>query len=187
MAALQFLRRVRLRVMDDWRLPACGTCHGKGELVMVGRSWVSVRCEDCKGSGVIRPALPSIAAAVITSPAGVLLVRRAVPEAALVWQFPAGEVEAGESAQDAAVREAAEETSLRVVVTADLGERRHPLTNRTMVYCACDVVAGHARVASPREVADVRWCRLAELNDFVPDGFYPPVRWHLETVLSAGA
>lgn len=172
--------------MDDWSLPACGKCRGKGELVMVGRSWVSVRCEDCKGSGVVRPALPSIAAAVITSSSGVLLVRRAVPEAELVWQFPAGEVEADESAQDAAAREAAEETALRVVVTKELGERQHPLTNRTMVYFACEVVAGDAAVASPREVAEVRWCHLPDLPDFIHGRLYPPVQAHLDAVLSAG-
>jgi 8-oxo-dGTP pyrophosphatase MutT (NUDIX family) len=40
------------------------------------------------------------------------LFRRAVAEGALVWQFPAGKVEPGESAEDAAVREAGEETGL---------------------------------------------------------------------------
>jgi 8-oxo-dGTP diphosphatase len=170
--------------MDDWDLPACPTCRGRGELVMVGRSWVSVRCEDCKGSRVVRPTLPRIAVAIITSPAGVLLVRRTVPEGELVWQFPAGAIEAGESGADAAAREAVEETSLHVVVTAELGERRHPLTDRTVVYCACEVVTGDARVASPREISEVHWCRLTDLPAFIHGDLYPPVQAHLEAVLS---
>ncbi|MFD8567960.1 NUDIX hydrolase [Streptomyces sp. NPDC059639] len=47
-----------------------------------------------------------IAGAVIARGGRVLLVRRAVPEGALVWQFPAGEVDAGETAPGAATREA---------------------------------------------------------------------------------
>lgn len=170
--------------MNDWNLPACETCRGKGELVMVGRSWISVRCDACKGTGVARPELPPIAAAVITGPAGVLLVRRAVPEPDLVWQFPAGQIEDGEDAAHAVVREAAEETGLAVTAEVELGERRHPATHRMLIYIGCCVAHGHAHVAAPREVADVRWCRLSELPGYVPGGFYPPVGSYLEDQLT---
>src|SRR6266508_5314455 len=55
-----------------------------------------------------------IAAAVIVVDGRLLLVRRAVAEGELVWQFPAGEVEPDEAVEDAAVREVGEETGLTV-------------------------------------------------------------------------
>jgi 8-oxo-dGTP diphosphatase len=47
---------------------------------------------------------PDIGAAVVTHGGQVLLIRRAVPEGTLSWQFPAGKIEPGESTEDAAVR-----------------------------------------------------------------------------------
>jgi hypothetical protein len=46
---------------------------------------------------------PAIAAAIIVSNGHVLLVRRRLTEGSLSWQFPAGEVEPGETAEQAAV------------------------------------------------------------------------------------
>jgi 8-oxo-dGTP pyrophosphatase MutT (NUDIX family) len=60
-------------------------------------------------------ARPEVAAAVIVQNRRVLLVRRRVAESSLSWQFPAGKIRPGESAEDAAVRETLEETGLSVV------------------------------------------------------------------------
>src|SRR3954470_10150315 len=89
---------------------------------------------------------PAIAAAVIVNDGRVLLVRRKVKEGQLSWQFPAGEVEPGESDADAAARETLEEVGLTVRPVERLGERVHPATGRTMVYVACEVADGTARV-----------------------------------------
>ncbi|MET7367650.1 NUDIX domain-containing protein [Streptomyces sp. NPDC005566] len=43
-----------------------------------------------------------------------LLIRRAVPAGGLVWTFPSGKVEAGESVEDAATRETLEEAGVVV-------------------------------------------------------------------------
>jgi 8-oxo-dGTP diphosphatase len=115
----------------------------------------------------------------------VLLVRRRVKEGSLSWQFPAGAVERGESAGEAAVREAREETGLTVVERKVLGERVHPATGRTMVYVACDVVNGHARVADHDELSKVVWSAHQQLAKYVPHGFYAPVQQHLEQMLGA--
>lgn len=129
---------------------------------------------------------PAIAAAVITQGGRVLLGRRAVSEGSLSWQFPAGAVEDGEEPEDAAVRETAEEVGLKVVATERLGERVHPATGRMMIYVACEVVDGtgdEARVTDD-ELAEVAWCDLAALPDYVPHGFFGPVQEHLETALT---
>lgn len=126
---------------------------------------------------------PLIAAAVIVHDGRVLLVQRKVAEGSLSWQFPAGEVEEGESGEDAAVRETAEESGLVVVAKEWLGERVHPATGRSMIYVACDVVAGEAHAADVDEIADVAWCAQTELSDYVPYGFYEPVQQHIEGLL----
>lgn len=120
-----------------------------------------------------------IAAALIVVDERVLLVRRRVPEGELVWQFPAGKVEPGERPEDAAVREAAEETGLTVRAGQRLGERVHPATGRTMVYVACDLLAGTARVGNEEEVAEVAWCDRAAFEQRLPHPLYGPVQDYL--------
>lgn len=131
------------------------------------------------------PPPPPIAAAVIVKSGRVLLVRRRAKEGSLSWQFPAGAVEKGESAGEAAVREAREETGLTVVDMKVLGERVHPATGRTMIYVACDVVNGDARVADDDELAELVWSERQQLAEYVPYGFYPPVQQHLDETLGA--
>ena len=126
---------------------------------------------------------PPIAAAVIVNDGKVLMARRRVKEGQLSWQFPAGEVEAGETPGAGAVREAEEETGLTVRVTSDLGSRVHPNTGRTMYYFACEVVSGTAHVGDEEELAEVAWCDRATLTAYVPYPFYGPVQDHLDANL----
>lgn len=53
-----------------------------------------------------------------------------------------------------------------------------------MFYFACDVIEGEAHAADPEEIAAVRWCRLDEIEDYVPYGFFEPVQKHLDGMLS---
>jgi len=127
---------------------------------------------------------PSIAAAVIVDAARVLLIRRTAPEGALAWSFPSGKPHPGESPSAAAAREAREEAGVVVAPLVVLGARVHPVTGWRVVYVACRPVSGTARVASPREVAEVRWAGLDELPGLVPGGVYGPVRAWLDGVPS---
>jgi 8-oxo-dGTP diphosphatase len=126
---------------------------------------------------------PSIAAAIVVHEGRVLLVRRSVPEAGLVWQFPAGKVEAGESAVEAAVRETRDEVGLRVSPIMRLGERLHPATRRRVIYVACQVDGGSACVAAPAEVADVAWCDRGNLAKLVRSRLHGPVAAYLDGAL----
>ncbi|WP_227870025.1 NUDIX hydrolase [Streptomyces otsuchiensis] len=130
-----------------------------------------------------RPARPGIAAAVVVEHATVLMVRRRVREGALSWQFPAGEVEPGESDEEAAVREAGEETGLLVRPVATLGRRVHPKTGRLMSYVACAVVSGTAYLADDEELAELAWVTHEELAAHVPYGLYAPVQEYLDAAL----
>jgi 8-oxo-dGTP diphosphatase len=126
---------------------------------------------------------PAIAAAVIAHKGKVLLVKRRVKEGALSWQFPAGEIESGESPEEAAARETIEETGLNVTPTHILGERVHPNTGRTMIYVACDVIDGNAALVDDDELEEFVWSSHTQLTEYVPYGFFPPVQAHLDTTL----
>lgn len=126
----------------------------------------------------------AIAAAVIVDSGRVLMVRRRVKEGSLSWQFPAGQIEPGESGEVAAVRETQEEVGVEVSPIERLGERVHPVTGRTMVYVACEVVKGTARVADEEELAEVEWCDRVKLAEYVPYPFYQPVQEYFDANLT---
>jgi 8-oxo-dGTP diphosphatase len=127
---------------------------------------------------------PGISAAIIVQDGKVLMVRRRVSEGELMWQFPAGAIEPGEAAEDAAVRETVEETGLVVTATKLLGERVHPKTGRLMSYTACTPLQGEAHVADEDELDAVAWVAHGEIADYVPYGLFGPVQEYLDEVLS---
>lgn len=134
--------------------------------------------------GTNTDARPPIAAAVIVVDRQVLMVRRRVKEGQLSWQFPAGQVERGESGEEAAVRETMEEVGLTAEPVKRLGERVHPNTGRTMIYVACRRVGGHARLVDDEELAQVEWCGRSKLSEYVPYPFFEPVQQYLDGALS---
>lgn len=129
--------------------------------------------------------LPAIAAAVIVHEGKVLLIRRREREGKLLWQFPAGAVEEGESREDASVRETREETGVEVAAREALGERVHPQTGRLMSYTACEPIGDcNARVGDPEEIDAVEWVESSRLADYVPYGFFEPVQAYLDEMLN---
>lgn len=126
---------------------------------------------------------PGISAAIIVQGGRVLMVRRRVKEGELMWQFPAGAIEAGESAEEAAVRETEEETGLTVKAVRLLGERIHPKTGRLMSYTACEALSGEAHVADDEELDAVAWVSHGEISEYVPYGLFEPVQEHLDEAL----
>jgi 8-oxo-dGTP diphosphatase len=126
---------------------------------------------------------PGISAAIIVSEGRVLMVRRAVKEGELMWQFPAGGIEPGETPEEAAVRETLEETGLKVEAESLIGQRVHPKTGREMSYTACRVIDGEAHVADAEELDAVAWVSLAEIPEYVPYGLFEPVQAYLDETL----
>ncbi|MGV9270279.1 NUDIX hydrolase [Kitasatospora sp. NPDC003701] len=126
---------------------------------------------------------PGIAAAIVVQDGRVLMVQRRVKEGELSWQFPAGEVEAGESPEAAAVRETAEEVGLTVKAVRPLGERVHPKTGRQMSYTACEVVNGTATVVDTEELGALAWITHEQIPEFVPYGLFEPVQVYLDAVM----
>jgi 8-oxo-dGTP diphosphatase len=82
------------------------------------------------------------------------------------YGLPGGSVEPGETPWAAAVREAEEETTLRVRALHVVAVCSGPIGSRIWVVSfgvRCDVVGGEARLPGGDEIADVGW--------------YPPDRW----------
>ncbi|MHA6632155.1 NUDIX hydrolase [Pseudonocardia sichuanensis] len=116
--------------------------------------------------------------AIVTSPRGVLAGRRqdGIPR----WVFPGGTIEEGETAQQAAVRECAEETGLAVAAEDQIGRRIHPVTGQRLTYIACTPAAGHAvRAVALDELVEVRWLNTAQVHELMPD-LFDAVRNHLD-------
>lgn len=89
----------------------------------------------------------------------ILLALRGIEPAKGKWDIPGGFIEPGESAEQAAVREIFEETSLRVRIRAFLGsisdvygERREPTLNLCFI---AEILEGEPRPRS--DVAKLAW------------------------------
>lgn len=126
---------------------------------------------------------PAVAAAVVVQGGRVLLVRRRVSEGALSWRFPAGRIESGESAEEAAAREARDEAGLLVTSQLVLGQWVHLMTGWEIRSIVCRRSGGEAGIASPDEVADPAWVAHGEIPHYVPYGLFEPVRDYLDEAL----
>ena len=128
-----------------------------------------------------------ISTAIIVDGGKVLMIRRREREGKLSWAFPGGGIEAGESPEQAAVRETAEEVGLEVKAVTVLGDRVHPQTGRHMTYVACEVVGGEAHVADAEELAEVAWVAHGDIPGLVPWGLFGPVQEYLDGALPASS
>jgi len=57
------------------------------------------------------------------------------------------------------------------------------MTGRTVVYVACELVSGRARVMDGREVAEVAWCDRVEVAERVPYPLFGPARVYIDAAL----
>jgi 8-oxo-dGTP diphosphatase len=97
-----------------------------------------------------------------------------------VWVLPGGGIEAGESAAEAAVREAREETGLTVSPTRLVGVYSRPRWRRGgshELLFAAEPIAGTLR-PQPGEVRDLRYCAPDDLPR-------PLVWWHRRPIRDA--
>lgn len=124
------------------------------------------------------PAERVVVTAIVTSEHGVLLCHRldGKPE----YSFPGGEWEDGESSQECAIRETAEETGLTIDIGPLLGERVHPKTQRRMLYYSGTPADEDTRVkvGDTDEHDEVRWVPWSEAEALLPH-LFEPVREHL--------
>jgi 8-oxo-dGTP diphosphatase len=95
----------------------------------------------------------------------VLAARRCYPaEAAGRWEFPGGKVDAGESPEDAAVRETAEELGCGIAVTGWLGPEV-AIRPGLVLRVATAVLVDGEPVPRAGEHDAVRWLRTDQLDE----------------------
>jgi ADP-ribose pyrophosphatase YjhB (NUDIX family) len=119
-------------------------------------------CKVCSGCGYIYYLNPKVAAGVIPREGDVIwLLRRNIPPCDGKWTFPGGYVDLGESVQDAAVREALEETGLNVRIDGLLNVYSYTGSGIVLVAYRGAVVGGKA--APSPESREVRAFRLPDI------------------------
>ena len=97
---------------------------------------------------------------------GRILIARRGEEQMLggLWEFPGGKQERGESLEQTAIREIAEETGLQVAVTGCYATVKHAYSHFRITLTAyrCEWRAGTAR---PKSAVELRWIEPARLAD----------------------
>jgi 8-oxo-dGTP diphosphatase len=132
-----------------------------------------------------RPARPRklVVAALVERDGRVLLSqRRADQSLPLLWEFPGGKVEAGESPEAALARELEEELGCQVSVGRiyDVVSFAYDAFDLLMLVYACTITQGEPAAV---QVADVAWFERRE----VPGLALPPADYPIARRLAAGA
>ncbi|MBW8802551.1 MAG: (deoxy)nucleoside triphosphate pyrophosphohydrolase [Catenulisporales bacterium] len=113
-----------------------------------------------------------VGAAIVRGDA-VLCARRSAPESlAGKWEFPGGKVEAGESDQDAVVRECREELGIEVAVGERVGADARINERLTLRVYLARLLPGQPEplpLEDHDELAWVPWARLPDLEWLAPD------------------
>jgi ADP-ribose pyrophosphatase YjhB (NUDIX family) len=122
----------------------------------------------CSGCGFIFYLNPKVVAAVIPRQEDrIWLVRRNIEPSCGSWTFPGGYVDLGESVPDAAVREAYEETLLRIRIDNLLNVYSYAEVGIVVVVYRATIIGGEAG-ATPEsqevkafQLNDIPWANLA--------------------------
>jgi len=99
------------------------------------------------------------------------------------WLLPAGKVEAGESLQQALMREVEEELNLEVKVARKLGEHLDPYAGDKLTNFLCVPLGSEIRTSS--ELAEAKWFNLEEVKRM--RGIHPGLRQFLVDGLKSGS
>lgn len=124
-----------------------------------------------------------VAVAVVSSPLGALISSRREGDPPIA--FIGGEIQSGESASDAAIREVKEETGLEIKTGRIIGRRLHPQTNRFLTYVAAWPATTNTEIAvlDTKELSTVQWMSFTEITDVLGTDLFEPVRKHLKRTL----
>jgi 8-oxo-dGTP diphosphatase len=92
--------------------------------------------------------------------------RKADQPMSLKWEFPGGKIEAGESSEDALVRELDEELGIKAVIGRRVAQIRHKYRNGGTIDLQFFVVREFDGVLENRIFNDVRWTPLTDLPEY---------------------
>jgi ADP-ribose pyrophosphatase YjhB (NUDIX family) len=115
------------------------------------------------------------AGGVVMGPAGVLLIKVKNKQGHVVWTFPKGHLEAGETAEIAALREVLEETGWQCKISGPLMvveyafSRKGQVVMKTVHWFRMEAL-DRTGEWDPEEVIDCRWTALLEAKSLVTYG-----------------
>jgi 8-oxo-dGTP diphosphatase len=89
---------------------------------------------------------------------------RHVGEPGTMWTFPGGQVNEGETREEAVVRELREAIGLRCKVISTVGERIHPVSGGVITYFLCKAEGGKPRHLEHNKADDIRWLTSKEIE-----------------------
>ncbi len=134
-------------------------------------------CDTCRTHAF--PAIRPCAIVLVTRPGEVLLARKSV-WAPNRYSLVAGFQEFGESLEETAVREVAEETGVNISNLRYVGSQCWPFPSQVMVGFVADYVDGEIQV-DMTELADARWFPVDDLPGLPPRRSI--ARYILDTIL----
>ena len=108
-----------------------------------------------------------------------LMIKRAKKEGNLVWAFPGGKVEKGETKEEACIREVYEETGINVSIIKLFGERIHPETGAIITYFLCEQKNGQLMIQNEKEILEVSYMTKQEFYNKVKTDVYKPVKKYI--------
>ncbi|MGD6963495.1 NUDIX hydrolase [Fictibacillus phosphorivorans] len=97
-----------------------------------------------------------LAQGVVISDGKVLLVKQKVKRGDIVWNYPGGGVEPGETFEQACIREVLEETGYTVKIIKPLIQRKEK-----QVFL-CELISGTLTIEDDEDILDVRWIDLQD-------------------------
>lgn len=106
----------------------------------------------------------------------VLMVKRAKQEGNLLWVFPGGKVENGETSEQACIREVYEETGINISILNLIGERVHPNTGIKIAYYLCKYENGEPKILDKKEILEIAYKTKKEIFNNVKTDIYKPVK-----------
>lgn len=124
--------------------------------------------------------MQDVVVGIVNKEGKILMIKRRKQEENLVWAFPGGKVEEGETKEQACIREVFEETGINVKIKEILGERVHPNTNVKITYFLCNYVSGQIMILDENEIIDIAYKNNEEFNRDVKTDVYPPVKKYIK-------
>jgi len=105
-----------------------------------------------------------VAACVIKNDRKYLLVQEKQPKVYGLWNLPAGYVDKGETIEQAAVREAKEESGYQVTLGQKVGVY-HESVGKPVKHAFTAQVVGGKLNPNPDEILDAKWLSLKEIRN----------------------